>query len=78
MNTLEPGDRVRCTMPTPKWQGQLGTIKRPAGYPPCVYLVTMDDPSLNTKYSGVSVFHECCLERISDESPASGGNAQGL
>lgn len=66
MTTFNPGDRVRCTMPTPKWNGQLGTIKE-AVYPPGVYLVTMDSPELNTKYHGVSVLHEKFLELVAEE-----------
>jgi hypothetical protein len=63
MTTYAPGDRVRCTMPVPRWNGQSGTI-REAVYPPGVYLVAMDVPELNIGTHGVSVLHERFLEKI--------------
>lgn len=66
MTTYSPGDRVRCTMPVPKWNDQAGTIKQ-AVYPAGVYLVTMDSPELNTKFHGVAVLSERFLKRITEE-----------
>jgi hypothetical protein len=66
MTTFTRGDRVRCTMPVPKWIGQIGTIQE-AAYPPGVYLVAMDTPELNVGTYGVSILHEHFLEKIEPE-----------
>jgi hypothetical protein len=62
MNTFTPGQRVRCTMSVPKWNGQTGTIKAEV-YPPGVYLVAMDTADLNIG-SGFTVLSERFLEKI--------------